>query len=97
MLDILHAAEKELPRLLASDDGWQSLRVDYHPPFVDRVFRDWSPPGAAEGARYRISLHRIHPCAPAEALFHPHPWPSAMRIHSGTYEMGVGHGAGDRT
>jgi hypothetical protein len=34
------------------------------------------------------------PCEPGEALFHPHPWPSAMRILEGTYEMAVGHGAG---
>jgi hypothetical protein len=87
MLDHLHAAEKELPRLLRSSSGWKSLRVDYHAPFVDRVYRD------LDG--HRLCLHRIHPCAPADALFHPHPWPSAMRIHSGTYEMGVGYGRGD--
>ena len=42
----------------------------------------------------RIYLHRIYPCAPGEALFHPHLWPSAMRILSGEYEMAVGYGAG---
>jgi hypothetical protein len=88
MLNLLHEAEKELPRLLY-DGGWQSLKVDYHPPFVDRLWRDW------RGCR--LTLHRIHPCAPEEALFHPHPWPSAMRIHEGTYEMGVGWGRGQET
>jgi len=84
MLNLLHEAERELPALLV-DGGWQSLKVDYHPPFVDRVWRPWRD--------CRLSLHRIHPCD--EALFHPHPWPSAMRIHQGTYEMGVGWGRGE--
>jgi hypothetical protein len=87
MLDILNAAEADLPRLLASPSAWQSLKIDYHPPFVDRLWCAW-------GA-YRLYLHRIHPCTPAEALFHPHPWPSAMRVHSGTYELGLGYGAGE--
>jgi hypothetical protein len=87
MLTVLHAAERELPHLLLDEAGWNSLKIDYHAPFVDRVWRNWG--------EYRVSLHRIHPCAPEDALFHPHPWPSAMRVHSGTYEMAVGHGAGD--
>ncbi len=86
MLELLFEAERALPRLLA-EPGWQSLHVDYHPPRVDRVWRAWGT--------HRIYLHRIHPCAPGEALFHPHPWPSAMRIYAGRYEMGIGHGAGD--
>lgn len=87
MLETLHAVERDLPRLLATREGWQSLRVDYHPPHVDRAYRAW---GAL-----RVYLHRILPCAPGEALYHPHPWPSAMRVLAGTYEMGVGYGAGD--
>jgi len=30
----------------------------------------------------------------AEALFHPHPWPSAMRVLDGEYEMAIGYGTG---
>jgi hypothetical protein len=85
MLDTLFAAEAALPALLA-EPGWQGLHVDYHPPRVDRVWRAW-------GAGHRIYLHRIHPCAPGEALFHPHPWPSAMRVVDGRYEMAIGYGA----
>ena len=44
---------------------------------------------------YRVSLHRIHPCAAGEALFHPHPWPSAMHLLTGEYEMAVGYGTGE--
>lgn len=86
MLDVLARLEAELPALLADDPAWQSLDIDYHPPRVERLWRSWG--------NYRVSLHRIHPCGPTDALFHPHPWPSAMRILEGTYEMAVGYGAG---
>jgi hypothetical protein len=87
MLDILRAVEEVLPDLLRDEAGWQSVYIDYHPPTVERLWRQWR--------EYRVSLHRIHPCGPGEALFHPHPWPSAMRILEGEYEMAVGYGAGD--
>lgn len=87
MLDVLHEIERALPELLASREGWQSLDIDYHPPHVERVYRQI---GSA-----RVYLHVIHPCAPEDALFHPHPWPSAMRVLEGRYEMGVGYGSGD--
>ena len=87
MLDILHAVERDLPRLLSSAEGWQSMRIDYHPPFVDRVWREWG--------EYRVSLHCIEPCAPSGSLFHPHRWPSAMRILEGKYEMAVSFAKGD--
>ena len=86
MLLLLEEAERELPTLLAEGQGWHSLNVDYHPPFVERL---WRPYG--EG---RLYLHRIHPCLPSAALFHPHPWPSAMRVVEGRYEMAVGYGPG---
>lgn len=89
MLDVLEVALTELPALLRSPDGWQGLRITYHPPFVDRAWRPWR--------EYRLSIHRIQPCEPGEALLHPHPWPSAIRILSGRYEMVVGHGAGTAT
>jgi hypothetical protein len=87
MLNVLYAVEQVLPALLLDEGAWRSLYVDYHPPTVERLWRDWK--------EYRISLHRIHPCPPGEALFHPHPWPSAMRILSGEYEMAVGYGKGE--
>src|SRR5262245_32103375 len=86
MLDVLEAFEKELPRLLADEGAWQSLYVDSHPPVVERLWRPWRA-----GRAY---LHRIHPCGPGEALFHPHPWPSAMRVLEGEYEMAIGYGSG---
>lgn len=87
MLDVLQRVERELPALLADSAGWVGLYIDYHPPTVERLWRRWG--------EYRISLHRIHPCPPGAALFHPHPWPSAMRILAGEYEMAVGYGKGE--
>lgn len=87
MLDTLHRIERLLPALLTSAEGWRSLDVDYHPPRVERLFRD------LEGVR--VYLHVVHPCEPGEALFHPHPWPSAMRVLEGVYEMGIGTGRGE--
>lgn len=89
MLDVLYKAEEELSVLLHRDnilEGWNSVNVNYHDPHVERVWRQWG--------EYRISLHCIHPCEPSKSLFHPHPWPSAMRILSGEYEMEVGYGKG---
>ncbi len=87
MLEVLHAVESKLPTLIEDVRGWESLFVDYHPPFVERVYRQYG--------NYRIYLHCIHSCEAGEALFHPHPWPSAMRIVSGVYEMAIGYGEGD--
>ena len=89
MLDILSRIEQDLPRLLREESVWQSLYVDYHHPMVERLWKTWSD--------YRVFLHRIHPCASDQALFHPHPWPSAMRVLEGEYEMAVGFGAGLET
>lgn len=86
MLGVLEHIEAQLlPEWLQSSEGWATKYIDYHPPLVERAFRDW------EG--YRISLHRIHPCKASDAFFHPHPWPGAFRVW-GRYEMGVGFGPG---
>ena len=85
MFKRLREVEQELPDLLEKEI-WNGLYIDYHPPIVERV---WTQVG-----ENRIYLHRIHPCSEGEALFHPHPWPSAMRILSGEYEMGIGYGEG---
>lgn len=86
MLDVLARLEAELPALLVDAAAWQSLDIDYHPPRVERLWRSWG--------EYRVYLHRLHPCEPEDALLHPHPWPSAMRVLDGIYEMGIGHGPG---
>lgn len=86
MFKTLKEALNQLPELLKNQDQWHSLDIDYHPPRVKRVWTSW------EGNR--IMLHRISPCGPNEALYHPHPWPSAMAVMRGQYETGIGYGPG---
>lgn len=90
MKHILNHIEKDLPKLLNDKELWQSLYVDYHKPFVKRLWTNYK----FEDKNYRICLHEIEHCDIKEALFHPHPWPSIMKLLSGSYEMIVGYGAG---
>jgi hypothetical protein len=83
MLDLLHAAERDLPELLASSDGWRSFKLEHHPPVVERMLRSYR-----DG---KLFLHRIHPSD--AAIRHPHPWPSALRLVDGRYELELGCGA----
>lgn len=86
MLRALFDAERNFTELCRDESAWKSSFINYEKPHVERV---WRPIG-----QQRLSLHRIHSCSPTESLFHPHSWPSAMRIISGAYEMCIGHGAG---
>jgi hypothetical protein len=85
MLKMLQEAADALPDLLTDAESWNTLQVTYNLPYVDRLWRNFG-----EG---RILLHRIHPCGEDEALFHPHPWPAAIRVLGpGDYEMGIAWG-----
>lgn len=83
MLNLLHQVEKEILTLLDKPE-WNSLYINYEHPFVERL---WIPYGDC-----RVYLHKVHPCD--KALMHPHPWPQAVRVISGLYEMGVGWSEG---
>jgi len=87
MLELLAQVETELPTLIRKPTLWNGVDIDYHPPRVERLWMQFG--------EYRLYLHRLHPCSAADALFHPHPWPSVIHMLSGTYEMAVGYGAGD--
>ena len=80
MLEQLRDIEDRLLDLLQDKAAWNTLDVDYEPPRVERVWR--------QVGHLRVCLHRIHPCE--NALMHPHPWPSAMRVVRGSYEMRLG-------
>ena len=86
LLAKLSEVEARLPLLLTAPLLWQTLDVNYEPPHVERLWHQFD-------ADHRVYLHRIYPCE--EALFHPHPWPSAVHILGGAYEMNVGYGPGD--
>jgi len=84
MLANLTLVERMLGGLLKqSPDKWKTLHIDYEPPRVERCWCE------VEGG-LRVMLHRIHSCD--KALYHPHPWPSAIRIVTGVYEMGLALG-----
>jgi hypothetical protein len=67
-------------------DDWESKAIRYEYPHVDRLFMKYATPGSTAA---RLNLHVIRPCSD-DALFHPHPWPSAMKILKGSYKMKVG-------
>lgn len=87
MLERLKDLERNvLPDLLNDPDAWNSLDINYHPPRVERLWKQWG--------EERILLHYIHPCTAEEALFHTHEWQSAMHVVAGRYKMSVGYGKG---
>lgn len=86
MLDVLNKIILSLPALLKDEDSWNTVFIDYEKPQVERLWRS--------SGENRIYLHKIYPCTVDEAFFHPHPWPSAILLLEGTYEMGVGFGKG---
>jgi len=86
MIDKLKKIEaKELDNLLRNSDNWNTLDIDYVPPRVERAWMQYDD-------EHRLLLHKIHPCTKEEALFHPHPWKSAVHVLGigGTYGHTVG-------
>jgi hypothetical protein len=69
--------------LMEDINNWDSIYVDYHKPFVERLY--------CTVGKYRISLHYIHPCEIDDALLHPHPWSSAFIVLDGLYRTGMGY------
>lgn len=72
----------EFSELVKDKDGWKSMYIDYHKPFVERLYRDLDDGN-------RVYIHRIHGCSLGESLLHPHPWPAAFHIVSGEYLTGL--------
>lgn len=76
----------EINHLLSCDGIWESLDIDYIPPKVERIWTQYN-------SEYRLMIHKIYPCEEKDALFHPHPWKSAVRvlpIGNGTYKHNIG-------
>lgn len=89
MLANLDKVVDALPALIERRDTWHSIDVDYEPPRVERVWRDVDMSDSGDlHYKMRVCLHRIHACK--RALYHPHPWPSAMLVLDGVYEMQMG-------
>lgn len=84
MLEKLYEAERLLPDLLESPEGWTGLYAPSERPHLMRVWRQWGED--------RIYLHEFGDCALSEVFAHPHPWASAIRILEGECEMGLAFG-----
>lgn len=69
----------------ADSQRWGSIVINKRRPHTYRAF-------LMEGGT-RICLHRFEACDAEDAFPHPHPWPSAMLILSGIYDMAVGYTA----
>lgn len=83
MLDILDTTLNKLPNLMTQKSTWESLNINYEAPNVERIWKQYGD--------IRINLHRIFPST--KNFFHPHPWPCAVVILKGKYEMGLGYGS----
>jgi len=77
---ILRQGLLELPHLLKDISRWSSKLVDYETPVVERIWTEYK--------NCRLALHKIHPCS--TPLKHVHPWPAAVKVLSGKYEMEMG-------
>src|SRR5262245_36903696 len=91
MIERLYDIIRIFPRLIFCDPTeWKSVDIDYHDPHVKRLWR--------QVGEDRVAIHEIDPCdLPSDdptalaALWHPHPWPSAMWIMENRYRMGVSY------
>ena len=84
MLNKLLAIMPNISYLLTDHDRWDSLIINRRKPHTYRVFTQLE-----DG--YRLCLHKFNPCDRHEAFAHPHPWPGAFFIVSGSYRMNIGY------
>lgn len=70
---------------MKQEDKWESLVINRRKPYTYRAFY--------QNGDYRICLHRFESCDEHEAFYHPHPWPGAFLILSGSYQMKIGYSA----
>ena len=86
MIDTLKTIEREqiLNILSQPIEKFKTLYVDYEHPYVERLQFNLE-----DG--HRIFFHVIHECKTEQALYHPHPWPSAMHVLKGIYETGLSY------
>jgi hypothetical protein len=74
------------------DPAWQCLDMNEHQPRVERMWRPFSD--EQSGEEFHLLLHCIHPCDPAEAMPHPHLWPSIVQVLGGNCRVVVGRSSG---
>jgi len=87
MLKKLDGVHRNLKSMF-NDCRWNGIDVDFTPPKMMRLWTSYNG--------MKACLHKIYPILAdgAEKPFlHPHPWPCAIKILKGAYEMEVGHSA----
>jgi hypothetical protein len=74
-----------LPLWVREPHLWKSVLIDYEPPFVERLWRQIDQD-------HRLFLHRVSPPKSEEKpLWHPHPWPSIIKVMPGSeYQQEIG-------
>lgn len=89
MLNILSSTEKYLSEWLLHPDKWASLLIDHEEPILERLWRRIT----FNRHPYRLCLHRLRAAhQQAESFYHNHPWPLAVKVIAGSYEMIYGFG-----
>lgn len=67
---------------LITKGKWDSLVINRRQPITYRLF--------ARIDDLRICLYKFKPCDKHESFYHPHPWPAAFFVLSGSYMMELG-------
>ncbi len=78
---LLEIKDNELQDMLTETGLWNSLDVNYHPPRVERLWRQYDE-------HHRLFIHIIHKTT-AACLFHKHKWEAAFHMIFGSYEMAL--------
>lgn len=86
MIEFLKEIERDviIDILKEPIEKFKTILIDYEHPYVERLQYDLE-----DG--YKLSFHNIHPCESPQSLYHPHPWPSAIHVLRGNYEMGIAY------
>ena len=85
MDSILRKAILEALARLENLSSFNTVFVNYEKPYVERMWFQLD-------YEHRVFLHHILPCEAPECLYHPHPWPSIVKVldAGGGYEHGIG-------
>lgn len=82
MLNSLYEIEKNLATHLEDKNSWKSLYIDYDKPYIKTLYKTIG--------EHTVYLTEICFCHPGEIIPKSSPWPFAMKIISGSYEMTFG-------
>jgi len=85
MLKKLDEAHCDL-KLMLNNCRWNGISIDFAPPKMIRLWASYNG--------IKACLHKIYPISAdniEKPFLHPHPWPCAIKVLKGAYEMEMGH------